>query len=69
MAIDTEEKRKSCIGIGLFFLRTGVLPDNGNLEAGQRLFVNGLYSGIAAGTTTGGRIPSVSSIPSIPSIL
>lgn len=57
MAIDTAAKRKSCIGIGLGFLRTGVIPDASNLEAAQRLHVQGFYSGIAASTPSESLIP------------
>jgi hypothetical protein len=48
MAIDTEAKRKSCIGLALPMLRPGVVPDGSDLSAAQRLHVDGLYSGIAA---------------------
>jgi hypothetical protein len=48
LAIDTEAKRKSCIGVTLFFLRMGVVPAATDLSAGDRLHTNGLYSGIAA---------------------
>ena len=44
MAIDTAAKRKSAIGIGLHFLRTGVIPDGLNLNTSQREHVQGLYS-------------------------
>lgn len=49
MAIDTAAKRKSCIGLALGFLRTGVIPDGSNLSASQRLHTDCLYAGIAAG--------------------
>lgn len=48
MAIDTAAKRKSCIGLALIFLRTGVIPDGSDLSAPQRLHTDLLYSGIAA---------------------
>ena len=49
MAIDTAAKRKSAIGIGLHFLRTGVIPDGLNLNTSQREHVQGLYSrGVSA---------------------
>lgn len=48
MALDTSAKRASAIGLALFFLRPGVVPDGGNLGAPQRLHAQGLYSGIAA---------------------
>jgi hypothetical protein len=46
--MNTAAKRKSAIGIGLLFLRLGVIPDASNLEAPQRLHTNLMYSGIAA---------------------
>ena len=49
MAIDTAAKRKSCVGVGLHWLRMGVIPDGTDLSAPQRLHVQGFYSGIAAG--------------------
>ncbi len=48
MAIDTAAKRKSAMNVGLIPIRLGVIPDGANLEAGQRLHVQGLYSGILA---------------------
>lgn len=51
MAIDTAAKRKSAIGIAVLSLRLGVIPDAANLDAPQRLHVQGLYSGIAASPT------------------
>lgn len=55
MAIDTAAKRRSCIGIGLLFLRTGIAPTDGDLSAVERLHVQGLYVGISppAPPTTG----------------
>lgn len=46
MAIDTAAKRRSCIGIGLLFLRTGIAPTGGGLSSAGRLHVQGLYVGI-----------------------
>lgn len=54
MAIDTSQKRMSCIGRGLTFLRTGVVPDGSGLGAAQRLLVDGFYSGIPAGAPPAG---------------
>ncbi len=57
MAIDTAAKRKSCIGIALQFLRTGVIPAATDLSSADRLHTNALYNGIAAaapGGTLGG---------------
>ena len=48
MAIDTAAKRKSCVGLALLFLRLGVIPDNSDLAAAERLHTQALYSGIAA---------------------
>lgn len=63
MAIDTAARRKSCIGLGLASLRTGIIPTGSNLSAPERLHADLMYSGIAAqtpgdvvviGTTDGG---------------
>jgi hypothetical protein len=54
MAIDTAAKRKSCLGLALGFLRTGVIPTGTNLSASERLQTQGLYSGIAAAAPGGG---------------
>lgn len=48
MAIDTAAKRKSAMSVGLAPFQLGVIPDNNNLEAAQRLHTQGLYAGIAA---------------------
>ena len=48
MAIDTAAKRKSTVGVGLHWLRMGVIADGANLSAPQRLHVQALYAGIAA---------------------
>jgi hypothetical protein len=53
MAIDTAAKRKSTVGVGLHFLRMGIIPDGSNLSAPQRLHTQALYSGIAAGSPAG----------------
>lgn len=47
--IDTPSKRKSCIGLALLFLRTGIIPSGVTLDASDRLHTDGLYNGIAAG--------------------
>lgn len=44
MAIDTAAKRASAIGVGLGFLRRGVVPDGSDLSADQRRHVNFLYA-------------------------
>lgn len=64
MAVDTKHKRSSCIGWGLPGLRTGFVPDAGNLDGvDERLHAAYGYAGIAAeeiatvdavGTTDGG---------------
>lgn len=59
MAIDSAGKRKSCIGIALGFLRTGVIPAGTNLSAADRLHTDGLYNGIAAAAPGGSPIGRV----------
>ena len=44
MAIDTAAKRKSCIGLAVLFLRTGIIPTGSNLSNTERLHTNGLYA-------------------------
>ena len=48
MAIDTPAKRKACLGLATPWNRPGVIPDNNDLEAPQRLHTDYLYAGIAA---------------------
>ena len=48
MAIDTAAKRKSVVGVGIHWLRMGVIPDGSDLSAPQRLHTQAFYSGIAA---------------------
>lgn len=49
MAIDTAEKRSSCLGWGIPSARAGFFPDGSDLDAAQRLHAAYLYSGLAAG--------------------
>lgn len=49
MAINTARRRASCVGIAITALRTGILPDGGNLNASERLHAAYHYIGIAAG--------------------
>lgn len=51
--LDTAAKRKSAIGVGLHWLRMGIIPDGSDLSAPQRLHVQALYAGIASLSPSG----------------